>query len=196
MLLPTKSLASGTILFWDFLFVYRWKTAHIIPMLILSSSDSRGGEAGERSKVSEKVRRPEIRELSVTLTEDKEDVSLLWFWDEFIISLLKPALKNLSHFMEVPHIKLQAVAIVAAAEELAELTRVFDVDERDLQKEKNEFTTVSYFCCCIWLYIDAAMRLCSTYKELWDAHVSCNVEEAFQVSDDSRKKFRGRIQPN
>uniref|UniRef100_A0A158Q8S9 JmjC domain-containing protein n=1 Tax=Elaeophora elaphi TaxID=1147741 RepID=A0A158Q8S9_9BILA len=67
----------------------------------LTISESHGSTVVEPVKSAE-IKKPEIRDLSVTLNEDKED----------------------------------GAEIMTAAEELAELTKVFDADERDPEKER------------------------------------------------------------
>ncbi|CAG9533234.1 unnamed protein product [Cercopithifilaria johnstoni] len=68
----------------------------------VSSAESHGSAVVEPMKSAEGIKKPEIRDLSVTLNEDKED----------------------------------GAEIMTATEELAELTKVFDADERDSEKER------------------------------------------------------------
>uniref|UniRef100_A0A8R1U0Z4 JmjC domain-containing protein n=1 Tax=Onchocerca volvulus TaxID=6282 RepID=A0A8R1U0Z4_ONCVO len=77
--------------------------------LTLVISESHGNAAIESVKSLEEIKKPEIRDLSITLNEDKED----------------------------------GAEIMMAAEELAELTKVFDVDERDLEKKRTGPLTVT-----------------------------------------------------
>ncbi|KAL4002845.1 JmjC domain hydroxylase family protein [Acanthocheilonema viteae] len=75
----------------------------------VSSSESHGNAVAKPVKSAKEIKKPEIRDLSVTLNEDKE----------------------------------VGAEIMTAAEELAELTKVFDADERDPEKEKTEASMVT-----------------------------------------------------